>query len=105
MVAVRNRFRPTIVVRQSTIIVPISFVCHVNSIQNVGEKFPLFIYLFFLVYLFFFCFLLFVCYSLLIPVLKQKPYMLRVSCLKLEIKEVRCYEAKIEESEKGRQLS
>ena len=29
--------------------------------------------------------------------------MLRVSCLKLEIKEVRCYEAKIEESEKGQQ--
>ena len=29
--------------------------------------------------------------------------MLRVSCLKLEIKAVRCYEAKIEESEKGRQ--
>ena len=28
-------------------------------------------------------------------------YMLRVSCLKLEIKEVRCYEAKIEESESG----
>ena len=29
--------------------------------------------------------------------------MLRVSCLKLEINEVRCYEAQIEESEKGRQ--
>ena len=30
---------------------------------------------------------------------------LRVSCLKLEIKEVRCYEAKIEESEKSRRES
>ena len=30
---------------------------------------------------------------------------LRVSCLKLEIKEVRCYETKIEESENGRQPS
>ena len=30
-------------------------------------------------------------------------YLLRVSCLKLEINEVRCYEAQIEESEKGRQ--
>ena len=29
--------------------------------------------------------------------------MLRVSCLELEIKEVRCYEVKIEKSEKGRQ--
>ena len=28
-------------------------------------------------------------------------YMLRGSCLKLEINEFRCYEAKIEESEKG----
>ena len=28
---------------------------------------------------------------------------LRASCLKLEINEFRCYEAKIEESEKGRQ--
>ena len=32
-----------------------------------------------------------------------KLQMLRVSCLKLEINEFRCYEAKIEESEKGRQ--
>ena len=30
-------------------------------------------------------------------------YVQRVSCLKLEIKEVSCYEVKIEESEKGRQ--
>ena len=30
--------------------------------------------------------------------------MLRVSCLKLEINEVRCYEAQIEESEKGHTL-
>ena len=30
--------------------------------------------------------------------------MLKVSCLKLEIKEIRCYEAQIEESEKGWQL-
>ena len=29
--------------------------------------------------------------------------MLRVSCLKLEINELRCYEVQIEESEKGRQ--
>ena len=29
--------------------------------------------------------------------------LLRASCLMLEIKEFRCYEAKIEESEKGRQ--
>ena len=29
--------------------------------------------------------------------------MLRASCLKLEINELGCYEAKIEESEKGRQ--
>ena len=32
----------------------------------------------------------------------EKDYLLlRVSCLKLEINEVRCYEAQIEESEKG----
>ena len=30
--------------------------------------------------------------------------LLRASCLKLEINEFKCYEAKIEESEKGRQL-
>ena len=30
--------------------------------------------------------------------------LLRASCLKLEIKEICCYEAKIEESEKGRQI-
>ena len=30
-------------------------------------------------------------------------YMLRASCLTLEINEFRCYEAKIEESEKSRQ--
>ena len=34
---------------------------------------------------------------------RPSHFMLRVSCLKLEIKEVRCYEAQIEESEKGRQ--
>ena len=32
------------------------------------------------------------------------PMLLRASCLKLEINEFGCYEVKIEESEKGRQL-
>ena len=34
-------------------------------------------------------------------IIKIKSYLLRASCLTLEINEFRCYEAKIEESEKA----